>query len=128
MKTKREKGEIGSTLDSLAVYFYFILCFDVMYTAFPQEKFSNLSFFKFYLFYFIFPLYSKGIKLSLHVYFAVTFFSPPFVLLQHEYLVFSSLNCFPLKASPNTVCLWARFLCNWSSPHIHVLFQFNSTS
>ena len=30
------------------------------------------------------PLYSKGIKLSLHVY--ITFFPPPFVLLQHEYL------------------------------------------
>ena len=35
-------------------------------------------FFKFIFF----PLYSKGIKLSLHV----DFFSPPFVLLQYEYL------------------------------------------
>ena len=50
MKTKREKGKIGSTLDSLAVYFYFILCFDVMYTAFPQEKFSNVSFLNFIYF------------------------------------------------------------------------------
>ena len=37
-------------------------------------------------FFLIFPLYSKGIKLSLHVYITVTFFSPPFLLLQHEYL------------------------------------------
>ena len=44
----------------------------------------SLSFF-FYFFFllnFIFPLYSKGIKLSLHVY----IFPPPFVLLQYEYL------------------------------------------
>jgi len=57
-------------------------------------SFSFLSFFFllhyffmwFYLFFlfFIFPLYSKGIKLSLHVY--TTFFPPPFVLFQHEYL------------------------------------------
>ena len=33
-------------------------------------------------FYFIFPLYSKGIKLALHVY--ITFFPLPFVLLQQE--------------------------------------------
>ena len=39
-----------------------------------------------YLFIFIFPLYSKGIKLSLHVYITITVFSPPFVLLQHECL------------------------------------------
>ena len=39
----------------------------------------------FYLFIFlIFPLYSKGIMLSLHVYITITFFPPPFV--QHEYL------------------------------------------
>ena len=46
---------------------------------------SRLDYFTF-LFYFIFPLYSKGIKLSLHVYITITFFPPPFVLLQHEYL------------------------------------------
>ena len=33
-----------------------------------------------------FPLYSKGIKLSLHVDITITFFSLPFVLLQREYL------------------------------------------
>jgi len=38
------------------------------------------------LFLFFFPLYSKGIKLSLHVYITITFFPPPFLLLQHEYL------------------------------------------
>ena len=37
-------------------------------------------------FFFLFPLYSKGIKLSLHVYITITFFPPPIVLLQHEYL------------------------------------------
>ena len=41
-----------------------------------------LSFFLF----FIFPLYSKGVRLSLHVYITITFFPPPFLLLQHEYL------------------------------------------
>jgi len=40
----------------------------------------------FILFYFIFPMYSKGVRLSLHVYITITFFPPPFVLLQHEYL------------------------------------------
>uniref|UniRef100_A0A8D1FI12 Exonuclease domain-containing protein n=1 Tax=Sus scrofa TaxID=9823 RepID=A0A8D1FI12_PIG len=40
-----------------------------------------------YLFIFlIFPLYSKGVRLSLHVYITITFFPPLFVLLQHEYL------------------------------------------
>ena len=42
------------------------------------------SFFLF--FFFIFPLYSKGVRLSLHVYITITFFPPPFLLLQHEYL------------------------------------------
>ena len=37
-------------------------------------------------FFFIFPLYSKGVRLSLHVYLTITFFPPPFLLLQHEYL------------------------------------------
>ncbi len=37
-------------------------------------------------FFFIFPLYSKGVRLSLHVYIAITVFPPPFLLLQHEYL------------------------------------------
>ena len=36
--------------------------------------------------FFIFPLYSEGVRLSLHVYITITFFPPPFVLLQHEYL------------------------------------------
>ena len=40
----------------------------------------------FFFNFFIFPLYSKGIRLSLHVYITITFFPPPFVLLQHEYL------------------------------------------
>ena len=48
---------------------------------------SHFLFFSFSFFFnFIFPLYSKGIKLSLHVYITITFFPPPFVLLQHEYL------------------------------------------
>ena len=33
-----------------------------------------------------FPLYSKGVRLSLHVYITITFFPPPFLLLQHECL------------------------------------------
>ena len=37
-------------------------------------------------FFFFSPLYSKGVRLSLHVYITITFFPPPFVLLQHEYL------------------------------------------
>ena len=40
----------------------------------------------FFFNFFIFPLYSKGVRLSLHVYITITFFPPPFVLLQHEYL------------------------------------------
>ena len=36
--------------------------------------------------FFFFPLYSKGVRLSLHVYIAITVFPPPFFLLQHEYL------------------------------------------
>jgi len=36
--------------------------------------------------FFFFPLYSKGVRLSLHVYIAITIFPPPFLLLQHEYL------------------------------------------
>jgi len=43
--------------------------------------------FYFFIFYFlIFPLYSKGVRLSLHVYITITFFPSPFVLLQNEYL------------------------------------------
>ena len=62
-------------------------------------KYLNISFL--FYFFFIFPLYSKGVKLSLHVY--ITFFSPPFVLLQHEYLdiVLSDLNISCTK----TLCL-----------------------
>ena len=37
-------------------------------------------------FFFIFPLYSKGIKLSLQCIHYIYIFSPLFVLLQHEYL------------------------------------------
>ena len=40
----------------------------------------------FFFNFFIFPLYSKGVRLSLHVYITITFFPPPFVLLQHEFL------------------------------------------
>ena len=50
---------------------------------------SHFSFFFYlfiYFFNFIFPLYSKGVRLSLHVYITITFFPPPFVLLQYEYL------------------------------------------
>ena len=47
-----------------------------------EEKLRSDFFFNF----FIFPLYSKGIRLSLQVYITITFFPPPFVLLQHEYL------------------------------------------
>uniref|UniRef100_A0A8D1L0B9 Uncharacterized protein n=2 Tax=Sus scrofa TaxID=9823 RepID=A0A8D1L0B9_PIG len=39
-----------------------------------------------FLFFFFFPLYSKGVRLSLHVYIAITVFPPLFLLLQHEYL------------------------------------------
>jgi len=39
-----------------------------------------------YIIFFIFPLYSKGVRLYFHVYITITFFPPPFVLLQHEYL------------------------------------------
>lgn len=42
--------------------------------------------FLFFFFIIIFPLYSKGVRLSLHVYIAITFFPPPFLLLRHEYL------------------------------------------
>ena len=52
--------------------FYFILFYFIL--------------FYFILFYFIFPLYSKGVSLSLHVYITITVFPPPFLLLQHEYL------------------------------------------
>ena len=31
-------------------------------------------------FFFIFPLYSKGVRLSLHVYITITVFPPPFLL------------------------------------------------
>jgi len=44
------------------------------------------SFFCVFFFFLIFPLYSKGVRLSLHVYIAITVFPPPFLLLQHEYL------------------------------------------
>ena len=47
-------------------------------------KYLNISFL--FYFFFIFPLYSKGVKLSLHVYITITVFPPPFLLLQHEYL------------------------------------------
>ena len=39
-----------------------------------------------FFFFLIFPLYSKGVRLSLHVYITITVFPPPFLLLQHEYL------------------------------------------
>ena len=42
-----------------------------------------IFFFFFFIYLFIFPLCSMGAKLHLNVY---IFFSPPFVLLQHEYL------------------------------------------
>ena len=45
-----------------------------------------LVFFLFVCLFFIFPLYSKGVRLSLHVYITITVFPPPFLLLQHEYL------------------------------------------
>ena len=49
-------------------------------------QFQPLSFFYLLLLpFFIFPLYSKGVRLSLHVYITLTFYPPPFVLLQHEY-------------------------------------------
>jgi len=32
------------------------------------------------VFFFFFPLYSKGVRLSLHVYIAITVFPPPFLL------------------------------------------------
>jgi len=34
-----------------------------------------------FFFFLIFPLYSKGVRLSLHVYITITFFPPPFLLL-----------------------------------------------
>ena len=42
----------------------------------PHCSLIPLSFFYFILFYFIFPLYSKGVRLSLHVYITITFFFP----------------------------------------------------
>ena len=50
---------------------------------FCKQKVLNIFFF---LLNFIFPLYSKGVRLSLHVYITITVFPPPFLLLQHEYL------------------------------------------
>ena len=59
--------------------------------SFLEESIFNLFFYYYYFFlvfffyclmyflFFIFPLYSKGIGLSLHVYITITFFSPPFV-------------------------------------------------
>uniref|UniRef100_A0A4X1T3U9 Kazal-like domain-containing protein n=1 Tax=Sus scrofa TaxID=9823 RepID=A0A4X1T3U9_PIG len=59
-----------------------------VYVFFFFFFFSRVLHFYFILFYFfiIFPLYSKGIRLSLHVYITITVFPPPFLLLQHEYL------------------------------------------
>ena len=53
-----------------------------------QTSGNYFFFFLFYFFFlnFIFPLYSKGVRLSLHVYITITVFPPPFLLLQHEYL------------------------------------------
>ena len=58
---------------------------DFIFLLIPSHTYSNVSVFVFIIF-FIFPLYSKGIKLSLHVYITITFFPPSFLLLQHEYL------------------------------------------
>ena len=55
------------------ILFYFILFYFILF---------YVTLFYFILFFYFFPLYSKGIKLFLHVY----IFPPPFVLLQHEYL------------------------------------------
>ena len=49
-------------------------------------KFQNSILVKVMTKIFFFPLYSKGVRLSLHVYITITVFPPPFLLLQHEYL------------------------------------------
>ena len=38
----------------------------------------------FFFFFFFFPLYSKGVRLSLHLYITITVFSPPFLNLENE--------------------------------------------
>jgi len=63
----------------------------LLFFLFVVSDFFSLMLFFFFNF-FIFPLYSKGIRLSLHVYITITFFPPPFVLLQHEYL--DSSQCY----------------------------------
>ena len=54
-----------------------------MTSAYKTQLVVSICFLFFFL---IFPLYSKGVRLSLHVYIAITVFPPPFLLLQHEYL------------------------------------------
>ena len=48
--------------------------------------FLHKCIFLFIFIFFISPLYSKGVRLSLHVYIAITVFLPLFLGLQHEYL------------------------------------------
>ena len=58
-----------------------------------RNGFCKLLFIYLFIYlFFIFPLYSKGVRLSLHVYITITFFPPPFVLLQHEYLDIVLMN------------------------------------
>ena len=60
-------------------------------SAFPQmiHRFNSISIQSQQVFCcFFFPTVQQGDKLSLHVYITITFFSPPFVVLQHEYLDF----------------------------------------
>ena len=65
-----------------AVYRFNAIPIKLLMTFFTEVEETIQKFF----FNFIFPLYSKGVRLSLHVYITITFFPPPFLLLQHEYL------------------------------------------
>ena len=64
--------------------FWLLSCGRCLYTLEIKpllvEAFAKIfSHFEGCIFFFIFPLYSKGIKISLHVYIAITVFSPPLV-------------------------------------------------
>ena len=82
------------------VYLFICTCILIIYSRVYTDTFTSNSIYQcsslcllffvclFVCFFnfFIFPLYSRGVRLSLHIYITITFFSPPFVLLQHEYL------------------------------------------
>jgi len=63
-----------------------LLASEAVETEGTQAAYGIFFSFLFFFLIFIFPLYSKGVRLSLHVYITITVFPPPFLLLQHEYL------------------------------------------